>query len=397
MKVLQISHLYPVPYDRLYGIAIHKQIKALLDRGCEARVMAPTAWTPFPIKYMTGKWRAYSKVPRYEIIDDVEVFYPRFVTFPKAFFFASSGVRMYYGLRKSTRELRRDFDFDLIHAHMVLPDGYAGMLLSQAYNKPLVVTVQATDLDITAKRNVSCLKSVQRVLGEADAIISPSPRLSEVLHYVYGIIPRTIGYGIDPVTDIYSGSSDLWDRYRDRRILLSASRLIPTKGIDLNLYALKALVSRYGDLLYLIIGDGPIRQELEQLVTNLDLKKYVEFIGQLPHRQVMEYMSICKIFSMPSWQETFGLVYIEAMAHAKVVIGVRGQGVDGIVEHGKTGMLVKPRDVDSLVEALDFLLSHPEEARAMGERACRLVLENYTWERCAQQTLQLYKGVVQHE
>lgn len=393
MKILQISHLYPAPYDRLYGIAIHKQIKALTDKGCEVRVIAPTARTPFPIKYMTDKWRAYSKVPRYEIIDNVEVFYPRFVTFPKALFFASSGVRMYQGIRKLTRELRRDFDFDLIHAHMVLPDGYAGMLLSQIYDKPLVVTVQATDLDITAKRSVSCLQSLREVFTAAN-VISPSPRLSQVLHHIYGIIPRTIGYGIDPVADVYSGYSDLRYRYRGRRILVSASRLIPTKGVDLNLYALKALVGRYGDLLYLIVGDGPIRQELEQLVSDLGLKKYVEFTGQLLHRQVMEYMSICDIFTMPSWQETFGLVYIEAMAHAKSVIGVQGQGVDGIVEHGKTGMLVKPRDVDSLVEALDFLLSHPEEARAMGERARKLVLENYTWEKNAEKTIEVYKEVL---
>jgi len=64
------------------------------------------------------------------------------------------------------------------------------------------------------------------------------------------------------------------------------------------------------------------------------------------------------------------------------------------VEHGKTGMLVKPRDVDSLVEALDFLLSHPEEAKAMGERGRKLVLENYTWEKNAEKTMEVYSSVL---
>jgi len=82
------------------------------------------------------------------------------------------------------------------------------------------------------------------------------------------------------------------------------------------------------------------------------------------------------------------------MAHARPVVAVRGQGVDGIVEHGKTGLLVTPRDGDSLFAALDFLLTHPEEARAIGERARELVLNNYTWERNADKTIEVYREVL---
>lgn len=148
--------------------------------------------------------------------------------------------------------------------------------------------------------------------------------------------------------------------------------------------------------MYLVVGDGPERNALERLVSSLNLNTHVKLIGQVSHSKAMEYMAGCEIFTMPSWQETFGLVYIEAMAHAKPIIGVRGHGVDGIVEHGKTGMLVKPRDVDSLVEALDFLLNHLEEARAMGERGRKLVLENYTWEKNAERTIAVYEEVLRN-
>jgi len=79
------------------------------------------------------------------------------------------------------------------------------------------------------------------------------------------------------------------------------------------------------------------------------------------------------------------------MAHGKPVIGCQGEGIEDFVEHGKTGLLVKPRDVDSLVGALNFLLSHPDEAKAMGERARKLALENYTWEKNAEKTIEVYK------
>jgi len=393
LKVLHITHLYPRPYDRLLGIAMHKQIKALEAQGCMQKVLSPTPWAPFPIKYLSRKWKSYSQVPTRDVVEGVEVFYPRYLVFPRAILLASSGIRMYSGIRQLVRKIKENFPFDLIHAHMALPDGYAGMLISKIYQKPLVVTFQATDLDITANRNKRCLAVLEKVFSYADKVVAPSPRLAKSLVSKFGVNPVVIGYGID-ISDIHTGESALSSAYAGRRVLLSVSRLIRTKGVELNIRAVKRLVGKFENILYVVVGSGPERQALEQLTRSLDIAEHVRFIGQVPHEKAMEYMAACEIFTLPSWQETFGLVYIEAMAHAKPVVAVQGQGVDGIVFHGKTGLLVKPRDVDSLVEALDFLLSHPEEARAMGERARKLVLENYTWEKNAEKTIAIYKEVL---
>ncbi len=393
MKVLHITHLYPRPYDHLLGIAMHKQIKALQAQGCNQKVLSPTPLVPFPLKYLSPKWKSYAQVPICEGLDGIEVYFPRYSTFPKAFLFASSGIRMHWGTGRLVREIEREFPFDLIHAHMALPDGYAGMLTSMGYQKPLVVTYQATDLDITANRSKSCFAALQKVFSYAQRVISPSPRLAKALVSQFSIEPVVIGYGVDP-SEIVTARSELLTEYQERRILLSVSRLIPTKGIDLNIRALKYLVSRYENLLYLVVGDGPERANLERLVRELNLTQHVMFIGQVPHKRAMEYMPICDVFTLPSWQETFGLVYIEAMAHGKPVIAVQGQGVDGIVVHGENGLLIKPRDTNTIVEALDYLLSHPEEAKAMGVRARKVVLENYTWERNAEKTIQVYREVL---
>lgn len=395
MKILNVTHLYPRPYDPLLGIAMHKQAKAIRSLGCEVRVVSPVPWSPFPLNRLTDKWRQYSCVPGQRTIEGIHVFSPRYLEFPRGFFLASSGVLMYHGIRDRVRSLHKEFPFVLIHAQMALADGYAGMLLAQDYQTPLVVTFQATDLDFTAKRNSRCLRVLQQVFSAANRVISPSPRLAKALGRAFGIESVIIGYGIDQnEVCLRARDNELKRRYDRRRLLLSVSRLIPSKGIDLNLMALKQLTNKYPDLVYLIVGEGHERQALGHLVRQLNLTDHVEFIGQLPFQQVMEYISVCDVFTLPSWQETFGLVYVEAMAHGKPAIGVQGQGVDGIVTHGETGMLVKPRDVGSLVEALDFFLSHPEEARVMGERARRLVLENYTWEKNAQKTIEVYKEVL---
>jgi teichuronic acid biosynthesis glycosyltransferase TuaC len=374
---------------------MHKQFEAIRSQGCEMKVVSPVPWSPFPINRLTRKWDQYSRVPSQQTIESMQVFCPRYLEFPRGFFLSSSGVSMYHGIRNAVRSLYKEFPFVLIHAHMALPDGYAGMLLAQDCNKPLVVTFQATDLDITAKRNSRCARVLQQVFSTAKRVISPSPRLAQALGRAFGIESVMIGYGIDQnEACLRFTDNELQHRYDRRRLLLSVSRLMPSKGIDLNLMALKQLVHKYPDLVYLIVGEGLERQAVERLVRELNLTDRVEFIGQLPHNQVMEYISICDVFTLPSWQETFGLVYVEAMAHGKPVIGVQGQGVDGIVTHRETGMLVKPRDVGSLVEALDYLLSHPEEARMMGERARKLVLENYTWEKNAEKTIEVYKEVL---
>ena len=165
-----------------------------------------------------------------------------------------------------------------------------------------------------------------------------------------------------------------------KKIILSVSHLIKTKGIDLNIKAIAKLKQKYPNIIYLIIGKGKEKKKLKELVSKLNLQDRVIFIGEVPHYKVMEYMAFCDILSLPSWNEGFGIVYLEAMAQGVPVIGCQVEGIEDFVEHGSTGLLVKPKDVDSLAQAIDFyILSNPDEARAIGERARKVVVENYTW------------------
>jgi len=196
------------------------------------------------------------------------------------------------------------------------------------------------------------------------------------------------------LNEIYKEESNFVEKHKNKKIMLSVSHLINIKGIDLNLKVLARLKEKYPNLIYLIIGDGPERKNLEKLVQNLKLQDKVEFLGQLPHNEVMEYMSICDIFSLPSWNEAFGVVYIEVMANAKPVIACRGEGIDGIIKHKETGLLVKPKDINSLVEAIDYLLSNAKRRKKIGEAARKLVLENYTWEKIVRKIIRIYKEVL---
>ena len=392
MRVLEISHMYPSTFNEIGGIFVHEQVKALVAKGIEVQVISPVPWTPFPINCFSSKWKKYSTIPEREIQEGINVWHPRCVTFPRAWFFASSGQRMYEGIKDVVSKIYKEFQFDLIHAHVALPDGFAGMKIAQKYKKPLIVTIHGQDFQQTLFKNKKCKKNIEKVINFSARTIVVSKKLKKIGEKYLQVnndkiivVPNGIN-----TNDIHTKTNKNFQEYKGKKIILSVSHLIKTKGIDLNLKAISKLKQKYPYIIYLIIGEGEEKKKLKKLVSELNLQDRVIFIGEVSHYKVMEYMAVCDIFSLPSWNEGFGVVYIEAMAQGKPVIGCQEEGIEDFVEDGKTGLLVKPKDVDSLDKAMDYLLSNPDEAKAMGERARKLVLENYTWEKNAEKTIETY-------
>ena len=396
MKVLVISHMYPSTFNEIGGIFVHEQVKALVAKGIEVQVVSPVPWTPFPINYLSSKWKKYSTIPERTVYEGISIWYPRYVTFPRAWFFASSGQRMYLGIKDVVAKIYKEFQFDLIHAHVALSDGYAGMKIAQKYKKPLIVNIHGQDFQQTIFKNNKCKKNIEKIINFSEKTIVVSRKLKrigkkylEINKDKIIVVPNGINR-----EDIYTEKNKNIQDYKDKKVILSVSHLIKTKGIDLNIKAIAKLKSKYSNIIYLIIGKGDEKKKLKELVNKLNLQNMVKFIGEVSHHKVMEYMAVCDIFSLPSWNEGFGIVYLEAMAQGKPVIGCQGEGIEDFVENGKTGLLVKPKDVDSLVEALDFLLSHPIEAQEIGKRAGDLVLKNYTWGKNAERTIEVYREVL---
>lgn len=392
MKVLVISHMYPSTFNNVFGIFVSEQVKALVKHGVNIKVISPVPLTPFPINRINEKWYRYSKIPKFENRDGISVYYPRYITFPKALFFDSSGERMYRGIKELIQNIYNGYKFDLVHAHAALPDGYAAMKIAKDFKVPFVVTIHGQDLYITINKNAKCKMIIQRVFEQAHRVMVVSNQLKRIAKNNIGLGDKTIiiGNGI-PIDKIHHLGRQNINIGNKNIILLSVSYLIERKGIDFNLKAFSKILSKYPNLKYIIIGDGVEKKRLQDLAEKLGIYEKVEFLGMLSHEDVMKKMAEADIFSLPSWNEAFGVVYIEAMAHGKPVIGCKGEGIEDFVEDRKTGMLVNPKDTDSLVKAIYYLLSNPEEAKRIGERARRLVLEKYTWTKNAEKTIKVYQ------
>lgn len=398
MNILCLSNLYPNQLNGIRGSFVRSQILNLAQMGCQIKVVSPVPLTPFPIGILLRKWRNCHKVPARQADGGVEVFHPRYLLLPRNLLLKYAGWTYYLGTRRLVDRLYRDWGFGLIHAHTAYPDGYAAMIFSRIFKIPFTVTIHGRDLQDTVQRNAGCRKAVLEVLRSAAVVINVSQKLAGICRAYVGenTSITVVGNGID-LSELYTGQSPLRRAYGEKRIILSVGSLRRTKGHDLTLHAFKALRQKFSRIRLLVIGGGDEGKKLQALAKALEINDYVEFIPPQPHHKVMEYMSISDLFVLPSWSEGFGIVYLEAMAHGKPVIGVRGQGVEDFVVNGENGLLVEPFDVEALTAAMTTLLKDDDFAGRLGKNARATVLENYTWQDSARRLRDIYCSLLDGE
>ena len=394
MRILVVSFLYPSREDEVFGIFVHQHVKALTDLGIEVKVISPVPFAPFPFSKMTKKWRAYAHTPREDAFGGIKVCYPRFLSFPKGLFYEQKGYLMSRGLKDPLEQELRTGKYDIIHVHRAFPDGFATMLAIKDYRIPLVVTLHGTNMTSTIYRSEKCKKSIAAVFKLASGIVTNSNKLRDIAieEIGYGYKTLVIPNGIDKME--ICGETAMHLFREGARMVLSVSRLERQKGVAENLSALSRLLPKYPDLFCVIVGEGPEGSRLKRLAKQLGVEEHVRFLGKMSHAEVMQHMAECEIFSMPSWDEGFGVVYLEAMAHGKPVIGGQREGIEDVISHKEDGLLVRTQDINSVASALDYLLEDPERARKIGENGRKKVLENYTWESNAKYYIEIYKSIL---
>jgi glycosyltransferase involved in cell wall biosynthesis len=140
------------------------------------------------------------------------------------------------------------------------------------------------------------------------------------------------------------------------------------KGMDTLIAALPRLLHEWTDLQLVAVGEGDDQGWLEQLAEQCGVRRHVHFFSGLSYPELAACYSACEIFALPSRGEGFGLVYLEAMARGKPVIGGAHGGAPEVIDDGRTGYLVQHGDAPQLATSIETLLANPELAREMGVR-----------------------------
>jgi phosphatidylinositol alpha-1,6-mannosyltransferase len=171
----------------------------------------------------------------------------------------------------------------------------------------------------------------------------------------------------------------------DGRYILSLGRLVRRKGMDLAIRAFSEIAGAAPDLILVIAGDGPEAAALRALVNSLHLDSRVRFLGEVSESTKRALLQGCGFFLMPNRpvpgdMEGFGIVFLEAAAYGKAVIGGNNGGVPDAVIDGRTGLLVDTSGShEPLTEAMQELLGTPGLSYQLGKAGEERVLKEFTW------------------
>lgn len=310
---------------------------------------------------------------------------------------------------------RQSAAYDLIHANFFM-SALVGMEIKRLIGTPLVVTFHALgkirkkfqgQKDKFPQERIDIEK---RAIEEADAIIAECPQDKNDLVKLYGAEEskiRMIPCGFDP-EELYPVNRLLarkvlgWDF--KRKTILQLGRIVPRKGID-NVIRAVAILKKNYDLkakLYIVGGEtnGKPDEEivrLEEIAKSSGVAEEVVFLGKKERHELKFYYSAADVFTTTPWYEAFGITPVEAMACGTPVVGAKVGGIKYTLAGGKCGVLVEPKNPQSLAEGLYRVLANPKEAAKLAAAGRSRVNRHFRWSTIARKMVKVYQEVINRQ
>nr|WP_321353558.1 glycosyltransferase family 4 protein [uncultured Draconibacterium sp.] len=218
---------------------------------------------------------------------------------------------------------------DLVHAHYLFPDGYMAYRIWEKTGIPYVITFRNQDkqyLEIISNNNPD-FKKAKKILSAARQILVTNGGYQEFIEKKFGIKCIIMPHGIESSV-LKNGNSR---KKNEAIIITTVAEAINRKNID---WIIRACLQYKGnkEIRLNIIGDGPELENLKHLAIN---DNRITFKGRVEHAMALQILGESDIFALPSYNETFGLVYLEAAATHNAMIGLKGEGVWGVFEEDK--------------------------------------------------------------
>lgn len=345
-KILVISNMYPTEENKTFGIFVNNQVKALEALGNQVDVIAIT-------DPKNGKLRVLKKYIMW--------------------LFQTLLNLQLYGKK-----------YDVIHAHYVFPSGMLARFYKKRWGTPYVVTAHGGDIDRMAKKNQRIRNWTETILKDADHVIAVGDALYEEIHQEYKTPANKLSIlnmGVN--RRVFKAYPKLEARFElgieeGRKPILFVGNIIREKGLNELVSAFRKVKDNQPDSVLYMIGasrNQAYRQELENLIAKNGITSEVFFKDPLPQAELAKWMSAAEIFVLPSHLEGFGLVAVEAMSCLTPVVGSDVGGLSYLLKDGN-GVLVKPKDADSLAEGILNVLENDVMKEKLIEHGEAKAIEN---------------------
>ena len=289
-----------------------------------------------------------------------------------------------------------DKKFDIIHCHFG-PNGIIGAYLKElGISSKLLTSFHGYDMSIFIRMNGNDV--YQKLFLNGDLFLPVSnywkDKLIELGCDEKKIIVHRMGINLERFT-----FSKRRKQSGEPIKILTVGRLVEKKGHEYTIRAIAKIVKKHKNIRYIIAGDGPLRDKLEDLVTKLEIGKYVKFLGAVEQNEILKLYQQAHIFVLSSVTASDGnkegipVVLMEAQATGLPVISTIHSGIPEVVLDGKSGFLVPERDVNALAERLNYLIEHPELWPEMGFAGRKFVEEKYDIKKLTQQLVEIYQNL----
>ena len=379
------------PDDRRFTY-IYDSAVALGHRGVAVHVLVCRPYAPPLLGALAPDWaRGHIEIAKFDGLASVTlIHYP---ALPGGLLKGCTSFIKVQRIVSALKLLARRCKAELIHAHtegLALAASTAG----QALGLPSVVTIHGLNTELNHVHAGDQPTRIGRALCDIDRVILVGDPLRPFFGTLVGRDDhfRVVYNGVRFPSGLTTGAI-----LRDLRNVrfITVSNLEEGKGIDIALRALGTLRDQgHTGWNYTIVGDGAERVPLSELCVALGLTEFVTFVGAQSHDAVFKFLGEADIFLLPSYREAFGIAYLEAMVAGLLAVGVRGQGPEAFIVHGKTGFLVEPNSPTSLVDCIRDILAQPEIAQRIAASGAEIVRSEFTWDAHAQHLIEVYGELV---
>jgi phosphatidyl-myo-inositol dimannoside synthase len=278
----------------------------------------------------------------------------------------------------------------ILHAGDLYPQALSALFLKRITGLPYIAYCHGEDIALTDRYKYQPRVRDKIYLG-ADVVVANAEFARTGLLRIG--VPESRVVKINPGVDLERFSprpirEELIERWnlRGKKVVLTVARLVSRKGHDLVLRAMAGLTRELPDAVYLIVGRGPEQQKLQNLAMELGIMEAVRFAGHVPEELLPDCYNLCDVFAMLNREEAngdlegFGMVFIEANAMGKPVIGGRSGGTADAIVEGKTGFRVDAGQPEELTAKLRMLLTDAHLRRRLGNAGRKRAESDFQWQ-----------------
>jgi N-acetyl-alpha-D-glucosaminyl L-malate synthase BshA len=266
-----------------------------------------------------------------------------------------------------------------------------GFLSKCILKKPYVTYGRGTDIYFPKpfKKSISKL-----ILKNADAAIALTNDMKRKMQETYSKDVFVIPNGIEPERFYRTQGDEIRVKLEikvNQKLILFVGRLHPVKGVK---YLIKAMdiVRQKNNAKLILVGKGPEENSLKTLVKQMHLEDYVKFIGQVPNEQIPSLYAAADILVLPSLSEGFPVTVLEAMASGLPIIATRVGGLPEVIEEGRNGFLVEPKNPKQIAEKILLLLENNKLRENISKNNIRKAM-SYSWQNVVQQLENVYRKI----